>query len=80
MLTQIANIHHSILPKVGEVVQISERLRRTHFYPVKRWRVEFCNLCDSVRPWSLGIHLVHLVSLCGRYRCCLSGHWCEVEA
>lgn len=85
MLTSIANIHHSRLPKLGAVVRLPG-LSRNGIDPKWRWIVESFPLSDAAdQRYCRGIHTVNL-------RCLtfpaitrerpkrVSGFWCEEEA
>jgi hypothetical protein len=61
MLTARANIHHSVLPKVGAVGYLVMRQDRWgkpgYMHGLRqRWQCIGYPLCDNVRPYSLGIH------------------------
>lgn len=71
------NYHHSKLPKLGAIVEVRIRpLQQNERY--EKFIVESFNLCDNALPWSIGIHLVNLVSLRDRrVRVTVSGFYCQ---
>lgn len=77
MLTPLANIHRSKLPRPGATVIV--RMREP--MPGQRhrkWRVESYPLCDSADyRFSLGIHTVAIRALDNGERRIIAGHWCE---
>lgn len=81
MLTPIANVHHSKLPKPGEIGYITNGYERYTGNPLywhgrrQRYIVESYHLCDNVRPYSIGIHLVTLRNLRNGERVTVSGFY-----
>lgn len=65
MLTTIANVHRSKLPKpgaVGYLVNGHDRYRGPRYFKGERTKfiVESFPLCDNVFPYSHGIHTVNV--------------------
>ena len=83
MLNTRQNFHHSKLPALGEIVTawgLGVRVNLRSLRPtLRRFIVEAFPLCDNVRPWSLGIHTVHLSALDNGERVRVAGHWLETE-
>jgi hypothetical protein len=80
MLTTIANIHRSKLPKPGEVGYIilgTDRVKGPRYFADKRKKfiVESLPLCDNVFPYSHGIHTVNVRRLCDGARFRFSGFY-----
>lgn len=75
MLTTRHNIHHSKLPKPGEVVRIYG-LGRNGYDSREKWRVESFPLNDNVSPWSRGVHTVNLRRLRDGKPARVSGFYC----
>ena len=75
MLTSRHNIHHSKLPKPGEIVRIYG-LSRNGYDPRDRWQVESFPLNDNVSPWSRGVHTCNLRRLRDGRRVRVSGFYC----
>ena len=67
------NFHHSILPKLGEIVTLPD------LHKPGKWIVESFNLCDSANyRYSIGIHLVNLAAIRDRrIKTTVSGFWCK---
>lgn len=77
MLTAIANIHHSKLPRPGAIVNL-RGLERNGRDPRWRWIVESYPLNDAAdQRYSRGIHTVSLRCLTyPKIRARVSGFWC----
>ena len=79
MLTPIANIHYSRLPKPGAIVTVRDRA----LGPGRRFRrfvVESYPLSDAAdRRYSRGIHTVTLRALDNGWRVRVAGHLCHEE-
>jgi hypothetical protein len=77
MLSSKANIHHSKLPELGEIVIVKMR----ELKPSRRYRkfiVESFPLSDSAdQRYSRGIHTVNLKALDTGDRFRVSGFYCE---
>lgn len=56
MFTTRQNYHHSKLPDLGAIIRIPNGLKDAG----RKAIVESFNLCDNVRPWSIGIHLANV--------------------
>ncbi len=70
MLTPIANIHHSKLPRPGVLGRI---VGVPTIDPRRRCWVESYPLCDNVWPYSIGIHTVWVRFLDNNHRQRFSG-------
>lgn len=82
MLTTRTNIHRSKLPALGAIVTLPGlRYGRTNtrgpWLTLRRFIVDAYPMCDNVRPWSIGIHTVHLRALDNGERMQVAGHWCQ---
>lgn len=69
------NFHHSKLPAIGEVFKMPEQLLRGQFNPKDKFITVSYNLCDNIRPYSIGIHLVNIRSLRTGKLHTISGFW-----
>lgn len=70
MLSPVANVHHSVLPKLGEIGHVILRRNRfgDHEYLLgkrkEKWQVVAFPLSDSAdQRYSRGIHTVYVQSL-----------------
>lgn len=77
MLTPIANVHRSKLPRPGAIVEVHlHRPQPGRRY--RRFRVIAYPLSDAAdRRYSRGIHTVHLEALDNRERVQVAGHYCQ---
>jgi hypothetical protein len=77
MLTTIANIHHSKLPRLGAIVHVVMRaLQPGHRY--RKFIVESFPLSDAAdQRFSMGIHTCTIRALDNGERRRIAGHWCE---
>lgn len=71
MLTMRTNFHHSKIPPIGLVLKLPETLKEAG----RKVIVESYNLCDNVRPYSIGIHLANVRFLDNGEQATISGFW-----
>lgn len=85
MLTPAGNIHHSKLPKIGEIGYLIEKYERYTNKPIywhgrkERVIVDSFPLCDNVWPYSHGIHTANFRYLGHGDVVRMSGFWFEAN-
>jgi hypothetical protein len=82
VLTTIGNIHHSILPKLGQIgylIMKYDRWGKPEYYMGlrRKYYVSSFPLCDNVWPYSLGIHTANFTTLDNRQTVKISGFYFE---